>query len=66
MGIVKKDEVIGWEETTGHRQVLCLQCAGENPGENYRPLTEYDISYDEIVSCDRIISNDVVCGRRIK
>ena len=65
MGIVNKEDVIGWEQTAGDRVVLCLKCAGENPGENYRPLTEYDFRADQIVSCDNIISNDVVCGRKI-
>ena len=66
MGIVNKEDVIGWQETTGHRLVLCLKCAGENPGENYRPLTEYDFEDDEIVSCDNFISHNVVCGNRIQ
>ena len=65
MGIVNIEDVIGWQETTGDMDILCLDCAGENPGENYRPLTEYDLSYDQIVSCDNFLSDTVVCGNRI-
>ena len=58
--------VIGWQETAGDMDILCLDCAGEDPGENHRPLTERDFRDDEIVTCDNIINNSEVCGNRVK
>ena len=65
MGIVNKEDVIGWQETTGDMNILCLDCAGEDPDENHRPLTERDFEDNVIVTCDNYKGPAGVCDNRI-
>jgi DNA-directed RNA polymerase subunit RPC12/RpoP len=52
MGIVKSEDVIGWDEDG---KIICSDCGESGEG---KPLTEDDFKEDDVVTCDH-------CGRRI-
>jgi DNA-directed RNA polymerase subunit RPC12/RpoP len=52
MGLVKKEDLIGWEESGKYS---CLGCGDSGEG---KPLTKENFEEGDIVTCDQ-------CGERI-
>jgi len=59
MGVIKREDIIGWKDVNG--EMICLECGDQD----CKPLTKDDFEDDDYVTCDQV-SAIGICGKRIQ